>query len=232
MANARRGTRTVPIGAVLGAGEEAIRRCRRPRHRRPSRGRRRLQLDAARVRRRGLPPVPVHRRQRCEESDPVHPRARPVATEAVRRRRGGDAGRDRSKRPTRRARWALARTTGPGAGRRTDRHRPAVVRGRVERVPGAARRLGAGLDLDEQGAAGHDLGVHAAPLCGRRADGTVGEGRREPPHRPLESERHGGRDPISARSSATVRGRRVAERGVPREGRFGTTLAAVGRRAG
>ena len=45
----------------------------------------------------------LHRRERREEPDPVHPRARPAAAPAVRRRRRGQAGRGRAARSARRS---------------------------------------------------------------------------------------------------------------------------------
>ena len=85
----------------------------------------------------------------------------------------GHAGRGRAARSARRARRELARPAGPGAGRRTDRHRPAHARRRARRVPGARGRLRARLGVERPGDGRHGLRVHAPAARRRRADGTA-----------------------------------------------------------
>src|SRR6266550_2956209 len=70
---ARRRPRSIPQRSLLGAAATPEWRCRGPRHRWSFRGRGGLLLDAPRVHRPGPARVLLHRRQRCEEPDPVHP---------------------------------------------------------------------------------------------------------------------------------------------------------------
>ena len=125
-----------------------------------------------------LPAVPVHRRERREEPDPVRPRTRAGAVEAVRRRRGR-ACRARSccAIPPHRTATGAASRSRRSAGERIVT-RPAVARRRPRRVPGARGRLRARLGVERPG----DGRARSPRSCGgcTRAPSRIGHARAGP----------------------------------------------------
>ena len=121
-------------------------------------------MDAAGIRRSRTARVLLHRRERRQEPAALHPGTRAAAAPTIRRRRRGDARRDRVARSPRRAGRQVAPTDRRGSGR-SHHHRSALTRRRAQRVPGP-RRGRAGSGLDWQSSALHRLRIPPAHARG------------------------------------------------------------------